>query len=200
MAQSEKHYRTLKKKLNQYHQFSFSMPPKGKNFTPQQKAAITKAANKLEGYIYRVGKEKASFIKKPKGYSLKEVPQALHTNKGIFYPSPGAKIEYKKVKGQKKKKAVFVVRFKEVVEKYFPFPSDIIGNMEKIRAYVEKLNRKYKPEYILWAVNGFMGKVRYSPEAFDMYQTTLSENKEFMKDHKKSKGKFLTGVFLGYQA
>ena len=121
MAHSEKHYRTLKKKLNHYHKFSFDLPPKGKPLTPQQKAAITRVAAKIENYVYRVETEKASYIPKPKGYSLKEVPQALHTNKGIFYPSPGAKIEFRKKRGKKKKELVFVVKFKKLIEKILIF-------------------------------------------------------------------------------
>lgn len=202
MARTENYYRTLKKKLNPYHRFTFSLPPKGKKLTPAQKSSITRVANKIENYIGRVINEKASFIIKPKGYSLKEIPQALHTNKGIFYPSPGAKLEYKKVKGKKKKQLNFVVKFKQLIERYFPFPLRILGDMEIINVYIEYLEEKYKPEYIMWAVNGFQGKVRYSPESFGRYISVLQTDSKFMSDldyAKENEKNFFTGVYLGFR-
>lgn len=202
MARTESSYRALKKKLNKYHKFTFDLPPKGKQLTPQQKSAITRIANKLENYIYRVSTEKASYIPKPKGYSLKEIPQALHTNKGIFYPSPGAQLVLKKPRGKKKKTLHFEVRFKQLIEKYFPFPVRVLGNMEKIQLYVDQLIKKYKPEYVMWAVNTFQGRVRYSPERFNEYQFELFNSAKFRDDFdsaKKQNKNFLTGVFLGFR-
>lgn len=202
MARTENYYRTLKKKLGKYHTFSFNLPPKGKKLTPAQKAAITRVANKIENYIGRVVNEKASFIPKPKGYSLKEIPQALHTNKGIFYPTPGARLEYKKVKGKRKKELKFLVKYKKLIERYFPFPKKILGNMELIHAYIEYLTEKYKPEYVMWAVNGFQGKVRYSPESFGRYISDLQSDSKFNVDFeyaKEMQKNFFTGVYLGFR-
>lgn len=202
VAHTENYYRSLKKKLNKYHKFSFDLPPKGKKLSPAQKAAITRVANKIENYIGRVVNEKASFISKPKGYSLKEIPQALHTNKGIFYPSPGARLEYKKIKNKKKKSLHFVVRFRQLVEKFFPFPKYVLGDMEQIENYVNKLEKKYNPIYIMWAVNGFQGKVRYSPEAFGRYAQTLNIDSKFsdaFENAKRDDKNFFTGVYLGFR-
>ncbi len=195
----EKGYRALKKRLNKYHRFSFPMPRKGQKFTPQQKSAITRQANKILETVKRVEKTKASFIPKPKGISLKSIPQSIRTNKGVFYPQPGAIIKKVKVKGHWKPK--LEIRFKKLIEKYFAFPLDILGNMELMVEWVDYLKAKYKPKYIMWAVNQFMGRVRYTPEAFDQYAGGMMQNKKFKKDFNEARdddNNFLTGVFLGF--
>jgi len=197
----ESGYRALKKRLNGYHKFSFNLPPKGKKLTPQQKSAITRQAQKILPTIKRVEKDKASFIKKPKGVSLKNLPQELKTNKGIFYPTPGAKLEIKK-KG-KRLKSQLVIKYKKLYEKYFQFPQDILGNMELIEIFVADLEKKFKPEYIMMAINAFMGKVRYTPEAFNQYASGLMSNPKFKKDMDNARDEnkdFYTGVFLGFRA
>ncbi len=150
--------------------------------------------------IQRVESGKGSFVRKPKGVSLKKIPKTAKSKTGSFFPYPGAKIKIKKEKGRKK--ASLEVRFRQLVEKYFPFPEYILGNMELIQDYVEVLKRKYKPHYIMWSVNEFMGRARYDPELFNQYAKELLQDDEFEQSFNRANDldqNFLTGVFLGYE-
>lgn len=196
----ESGYRALKKRLNAYHRFSFAMPRRGKGFTPQQKSAITRQWRKLEGQIRRVEKGLGSFVKKPKGVNIKPFPQTGKTNKGFFYPRPGARLEIKKVRGRKKAK--LVIKYREIVERLFLFPLEILGNMELIQEWVDYLIAKYRPKYVLWAVNDFIGTRAYRPERFFLYAAQLMANAKFKKDFDNARDEdknFLTGVYLGYE-
>lgn len=193
-------YRALKKRLNKYHKFTFDLPRKGKKLSPNQKRAITIKAQQILAHIKRVDRGETTFLKKIKGVSLKSMPQSGHSNKGVFYPSPGALLKIKKVKGRKIVK--LEIRYKHLIEKFFPFPVDILGNMELIEMFVEGLVKRYKPKYVMWSVNDFQGKIRYTPEGFNRYAKELIMSKQFKKDfddmHAQGED-FLNGVFLGYR-
>jgi len=188
-------YRALKKRLNKYHKFSFKMPREGKSFTPQQKSAITRMTKKILPTVKRVENEKATFIPKPKGVNLENIPKTIKTNKGIFYPQPGAKLEIKKVGGHKK--AALKVFYGKIREQYFPFPPDMRGNMELIKVYVDYLVDKYKPTYVRWAIYGF-GAGRYAPEIFGLYQVDLNKTRERAKNMTAEESlQGISGVYLG---
>lgn len=195
---NERGYRALKKRLNRYHKFTFAMPRKGgKGFSPQQKSAITRQANKLLEYIKKVDKEKSSFIKKKRGVNMKKLPNLIVTNKGLFYPKPGAKIILNKI-GKRREHSI-EIRYKSIRERYFPFPLDLRGNMELIKDYVDYLVEEYKPVYIRWAIFGNAAG-RYDPDAFGLYTVDLNKSniirKRQLTERESLEG--ISGVFLGY--
>lgn len=161
-------YRAAKKVLNQYFDFTFKTPRKGKEFTPQQKAAITRKLEKLSGLIDKSGNlEKGlSFIKYPEHSKLPGV-DAIRTNKGLFYKLPGAKAVR-----DKKGKYKIVVKVGQRKDIFFPFPPSVAGSIERIKDYVEQLKKKYKPELIRWSKTNRRESNLYAPERFDGYLTT----------------------------
>lgn len=178
------------------------MPRKGKDFTPAQKSAITQQFNKHHDSIKKVEAGKWSFIPKKKGVGLDDIPRIDKTNKGIFYNAPGARVTKKK-RGEK---PILRISYRKLREFYIPFPLDILGNMDLIQIFVEGMEQKFKPDYIMWAINGNQGRVRYDLESFQEYGEELMMGatiwgKQFSKDMRKAKregANFLTGVFFGW--
>lgn len=161
-------YRAAKKVLNKYFNFTFKTPRKGKDFTPQQKSAITRKLEKISHLLDQSGNvEKGlSFIPYPKNSKLPGV-DAIRTNKGIFYKLPGAKAKH-----DKKGKYKIVVEIGERKDIFFPFPPSVAGSIERIKAYVEELKKKYDPEVIRWSTTGRRESNLYAPQLFDGYLTT----------------------------
>lgn len=169
-------YRALKKALSKYFKFSFKTPVK-KDFTPQQKSAITRKYLKIAPYIdgnFNPLIEEISFLKYPKGGKLPHV-DGIRTDVGLFYKWPQA--ELKKSKLEKNKWLVVVnpkiPRGAKMIQKrrdvFFPFPNSVMDDINKIRAYVDRLASKYKPHDIAWAIEDKRARVMYEPELFDLY-------------------------------
>ena len=178
MAKKKKSYdyRALKKALAPYFKFTFKTPPK-KDFTPQQKAAITRKYLKIAPYIdgnFKPLSDEVSFLKYPKGSKLRGV-DGIKTDAGIFYKWPKAELKKSKIE---KNKWLVVVNPKipkgaKMVQKrrdvYFPFPPSVMQSITAIRSYVEKLKDKYHPHDIAWAIQDKRERVRYDPDLFDLY-------------------------------
>lgn len=194
---AKKDYRALKKFLNKYHKFSFQMPRKGKEFTPQQKSAITRQLNKVKGLTKSVAKETAGFLPLTKK-ELKKLPENFDylekTNKGVFTKFANPEVTRKK-DGSLEFKTKIGVR----VEKFYPFPTDL-NTMNKIRIYVNKLIKKYKPDYVRWSVKGYRGGEFFSPETFNEYAVDFGDALKNSKGAEKrfKKDTFFNGVFLGW--
>lgn len=192
-------YRRLKKQLNQFHKFSFGMPPKGKQFSPQQKSAITRKYNELKTMLKRtLVKETASFIpvnyKKIPKRKIKEL-EGVVTNKGIFFKYPNAKIK----KDRKTGKLFVSAQFGKRRELFIPFPDEVKYDFDAIVDYVEKLEERYKPDYIRWSVYGNMASTLYVPEAFYKYAAQKSDEEIEVEDELKLANKpYYTGVFFGW--
>lgn len=169
------------------------MPPKGRDFTPQQKAAITRQYNKLGELARTNAKDKNTFIRYKKStgkqYKLRNI-EGVRTNQGIFYKYPGAKIA--KVEG----KTSIKINYRKMREIFLRFPADIQNNIDLIEIFIEGMLRKYKPDYILWSVNGYQGRVRYAPELFFNYANELFSDKKFAR--KYTKKPWYDGVFFGW--
>lgn len=168
-------YLYLKKILNKYHRFTFSTPRKGKQFTPQQKAAISRKYANLREYI---SNDMVTWLPYPKGSKLPGV-DGIRTNRGLFYKYPFASLKYSK----KLRKWQIVIRPKarrglELVEKrrdiLFLFPPSVIGNPQAIMAYVEELRRRYAPHDIRWSTLGSRESVRYDESLFTFYYSVFS--------------------------
>jgi hypothetical protein len=172
------------------------MPPKNKDFTPQQKSAITKQYNKIKELSKSVVKEKAGFLKlSPK--ELKNLPEnfdyVAKTNIGIFtkFATP------KKVKS-KKGELIVETKVGVRVERFFPFDKSL-NTMQKIGDYVKTIQKKHKPDYIRWSVKGYRGGEFFSPETFNNYVVEFGDALKSDKAEKRfSTDTFFNGVFLGW--
>jgi len=183
-------YRRAKIMLNKVHNFSFKMPRKGKDFTPQQKSAITRKFNQYADLIKATANEKASFIstKKFKKSEVENI-EGIKTNKGIFFKYPNAEI--KKDKNQ----IIVKTSFGKRREIYLPFPKTTAKFMDRITAFVERNSKQYAPDYVRWSVNGYKGSTLFEPEAFNLYA------KDFKLEHGNKYSKtepYFTGVFFGF--
>lgn len=178
MAHKNKNYdyRALKKALSKYFKFSFRTPVK-KDFTPQQKAAITRKYEKIYPYIdgnFNPNKDEVSFLKYPTGSKLPGV-DGIRTDTGLFYKWPQAQL--KKSRIQKNRWLVVInpkiKRGAKIMQKrrdvFFPFPPSVINDIDKIRYYVELLVDKYRPHDIMWAIKEKRERVIYDPQLFDLY-------------------------------
>lgn len=201
MAKSVNWYRIIKKRLNPYHHFSFRMPVKGRDFTPQQKSAIFRLWIAHGSSIQKAERGVWTFLPKRAGIGQDSVPRSDKTNKGIFINMPGATL-----KKSKNRRPVLVVRHKQIKEIYIPFPKNIGRDIDLIKQFVDKKRLELNPGYIMWAVGGNMGKIRYNPEVFDQYMTAISKPSSFygkeiakgMSEASESAPLF-TGVYFGWR-
>jgi hypothetical protein len=170
------------------------MPRKSVDFTPQQKAAISRVYNKIKPALKSAAKETNGFLPIRKS-DLKKLGEnfdyRVKTNKGVFTKFPNPKL-YKS-----KKFGLFVgTNFGLRREIFFPFPLSVI-TMDDIRDYVDDLMRVHKPDYIRWSVNGYAGSALYDPDIFGLYVDDLEG--ELEDDGKKYiDAPFFNGVFLGW--
>lgn len=178
-------YRALKKALNPYFNFTFEMPKKGRDFTPQQKSSLTRKYKKLSEYLDRDGQLKTdeiSFIKYPKGSNLPGI-DGVKLGKGIIYKFPGAKVIREKTKrGKKTNRFTVSVHWGDRRERFFPFPKSVIGNLEKIKEFVAALVKKHRPYVVRWSTHGRRAGQRYAPELFDRYFQTYVDDSDINED------------------
>lgn len=182
-------YRRLKKMLNPYVKFSFKTPRKGKDFSPQQKAAISRQFNKIGKMLVAVSNDEATFLRGNR------IAGTLQTKKGSFIQYPAAKV--RKPKGEKI--TLVETRFGKRREIYIPFPKTIIDNLDKIQEFVEKWRQKIKPHYIRWATLGQRASHVYNPNVYTLYQAeffTTTKIGEKKTDNKKHD--FFVGVYMGF--
>lgn len=189
----------LKKQLNKYHEFSFKMPSKNKDFTAQQKAAIMRVYNRVETLMRRERKEKATFIPvnytKIKKSEVKKL-EGIVTNKGIFFKYPGASLKY----DRKDKQLIVKVEYDQNKELFIPFPESVRFDLELIIDFVEQKVKRFKPDYIMWSVNGYMGSEEYDPKQFFKYATQKSDEELDVEEGLKlSNHGYYTGVFFGWR-
>lgn len=189
-------YRTLKKRLNKFHTFNFKMPAKGKDFSPQQKAAIMRVFNKLQPALKSLRKETNGFLKISKS-DLKKLGEnfdyRVKTNKGVFTKFANPKL-YKS-----KKHGLFVgTNFGLRREIFFPFPKQVVL-LKDIKEYVDGLIKIHKPDYVRWSVNGYAGSALYDTDVFGLYVAEFEEAQDLEDDGKKYIDKpYFNGVFLGW--
>lgn len=194
---ASKDYRKLKLELNKYHKFSFNMPRKGKDFTPQQKTAITRQANKLKTIQRSLKNNTAGFIKLS-NKELNNLPENFDylakTNTGVFtkFSNPT------KVRTKDKKKLILKTKFGRREEIFYPFPTDL-NTMDKIKDFVNALMKKKKPDYVRWSVKGYRGSELFSPDTFNNYASDFGMALKNAGAEKRFKDEtFFNGVFLGW--
>lgn len=175
-AQNKYDYKALKKYLAKYFHFSFRAKP-GKDFTPQQKAAITRKYLKIFPYIdnnFKPNTDEVTFLKYPKGSKLPGV-DGVRTDTGLFYKWPKAVLR----KSAKEKNRWLIVvnpklkRGGKLVQKrrdiFFPFPPRVRHDINLIKKYVDLLIEKYRPHSIMWSTTQQRDRVMYDPELFNLY-------------------------------
>lgn len=177
-------YRHLKKMLNPYVKFSFRTPRKSKDFTPQQKSAITRQFNKIGRLLVSVENGEATFIR---GQSI---PGMLHTRKGTFIQYPNARVSKR---GKSKIKTV-ETRYGKRRELYIPFPNSIKKDLEKIKKFVADFQKGRNPDYIRWATYGQQNSEVYNPDSYTLYGASW-----FATSAKGHKDAHITGVFFGWR-
>lgn len=185
-------YRVAKKMLNRYHKFSFEMPRKGKDFKPQQKAAITRQFNKLGKLILASKNDKATFLKGEK------LENGVKTNRGTFFNYPEAKVK----KNKKKKIKLVEVKIGKRREVYIPFSKKLQKDLDAIEKYVAEFEKKLKPDYIRWATKGQLTSEVYNPGTYKLYDSQLFI-KETVKNVETKRENYLSdpfyiGVFFGW--
>lgn len=145
-------YREIKKRLNRYHKFTFRMPRKGKDFTPQQKAAITRAWESYGGFINGVNKNKKAFINASAAQRKNLQGDFYTTNRGVFVGSGGVKVDGGKVRG-----SGFNTRIEFTEGKlrysYFPRP-DSVTDFEQ---WADDLKAKHGADQMSLAIQGNLG-------------------------------------------
>ncbi len=180
-------YRAIKKALSKYFEFSFKTPRGKKDFTPQQKSAISRKYRKIFPYIdgnFKPNTDEITFLKYPKDSKLPHV-DGVRTDTGIFYKWPKAEVKRSRLEKKWlvvinptiKKGAVMIQKRRDI---FFPFPDSVITDINRVKKYVAQLVEKYKPHDIMWAIKEKRERVQYDPELFDLYfsQSFLEETDE----------------------
>lgn len=207
MKRNKPTYRDLKKLLNPYHKFSFPTPRKGKDFTPQQKSAITRLYRKLQGVLENI--DNVTFIRYKKGKGNYRGVDGLRTSKGIFIAEKDVKIKYNK----KLKKYSSTYKVKKYFFSDFTFPPDIYNNTDFIEMWVDYLIQRYKDTEnvyedfkirgyalyeIMWLRHGTREGNRYDPTLFYKYFDPNDEPIDFNKEADENNTKIgsIIGVTL----
>lgn len=184
-------YRALKKVLNRYYDFTFKTPRSGKDFTPQQKSAISRKWKKIVPYIQGDGsidKDEVSFLRYPEHSKLPHI-DGVRTDRGIIYKFPQAELKKTRdgktvvVVNPKIKKGLTMVQKRRDI--FFPFPPSVQKDIRKIEKWVDQLKEKYGPHDIMWGYSGKRERTRYDPELFNMYfseENLWDENYEETED------------------
>ena len=176
------------------------MPAKGRDFTPAQKGVITKAFRRNSEDLIAVKENRGSFIPYPKGSKLPGV-DGSRTNKGIFFKFPGGQLVTAKIpdsRGRLRKKYVVQTKFKKVNEVLIPFPEYVKRDMDGILHFIKSMEQLYKPDYVMWNVNGTKGRRRMDYESFTRYAHG-GIMYDYDGENRAEEGlPYYTGIFLGF--
>jgi hypothetical protein len=162
------------------------MPKKGKDFTPNQKRAITIKYNKIKELLISTVNGEATFIPN------KKISGLTSTNKGTFVTANTATT----IKAPKKYGNLTLVKigFGQRRELYIPFPEKIKDNFDAIKNFVEELRKKYKPDYVRWATKGQVKSEVFNPDSYTLYGAEYFSTRSQM--HKDA---IHTGVYFGWR-
>jgi hypothetical protein len=167
-------YRKKKKILNKFHNFTFKMPRKGKDFTPQQKSAITRQWSKVEKVLDKGGKldpSKYTFLPLKNAKRQEFTKGFVTTNKGIMYTRGGAKLS----KDKKTNKYKVTVKYGKRRDLFIPLPNHIYDNIWALPDWLEGIYDKFGRYYnIAISVKGYRGlsyslKQDFTKYAFDLF-------------------------------
>lgn len=177
-------YRALKKALSKYYDFSFKTPRGKKDFTPQQKSAITRKYKKIAPYInddFTPDYESISFLKYPEHSTLPHI-DGVRTDRGLFYKYPQAELKLSKVEKNKwlvvvnpkiKKGAQMIQKRRDV---FIPFPKSVLSDPNKIAEFVNKIRLKYRPHGIQWGLEKSTSRSLFDIEKLNLYISGGEDN------------------------
>lgn len=185
-------YRRIYKGLRAFFDFSFKLPYYTKEFTPQQKSAITRKYLRVAPYIdndFKVNVAEVTFLKYPKGSKLPGV-DGVRTNKGLIYKWPKAQV--KKSKVEKNKWRVIVrpkvrkgaMLMEKRVDIFIPFPKKILHDVNAISDFVRDIKEKYAPVGIQWGYEGTQRRHVFDIEKLELYISTEPEDNVFSHTRK----------------
>lgn len=165
---SSQYYNTRYKKLKQIHKFNFRYRPTG-NYTPSQKAALTRVYKKYESHLRQIDKGRATF-KVATSSQRKNLSKAVNsTNKGIIVY--GFNVNKIRITGKGKKTKLKIKRGR-IREEYFNVENEGFDNVSDLTDWVLKV---FKPDYITLAVNDYIGTANFSPTAWLNYRAEITE-------------------------
>jgi hypothetical protein len=180
-------YRRIYKGLRAFFDFSFKLPHHTKEFTKQQKSAITRKYMRVAPYIdnnFKVKTEEVTFLKYPKRSRLPGV-DGVRTNKGIIYKWPKAQV--KKSKVEKNQWRVIVrpkvrkgaMLMEKRVDIFIPFPKKILHDIKAIEIFVRQIKEKYAPVGIQWGYEGTQRRHVFDIEKLELYISTEDVDNQF---------------------
>ena len=174
-------YTRLRKYVNQYHHFTFSIPKKGKDYKTSQKSAITRQFNKLKDLIQNTRLEKMSFINTTR-LRKKQIPKndGVKTNKGFFFKFPFSSIKDVSLKRGEPKTKLIVTDFRKIsqsklrqgttssdtVQIYIAIPEYVKQSLESITNFIDALKKQYKPDYIMLNAEGRLYSTQFNIKEF----------------------------------
>lgn len=172
-----KRYLSKYDEIKKFHKFTFARRPK-KEFTPQQKAAITRAYDRInKPIIAKLERGRGSFkpIPKNKLNALKRGRIAeegfIVTNRGIYIPGVDTTDKKKKHKvritgkGKNVKVDISLPARREV---FFPYDP---REWESFAEFTKDLIKRYKPYQVMIQNDSGRGRWMYEPKLFYQYVT-----------------------------
>jgi len=158
-------YRRWYNDLKKIHNFSFRFKPKS-DFTPAQKAAITKLHKKHKTKIKHINEGRAVFKPVKKASQRRQLQQRFDkTNKGLIIY--GSNIRKVKIKGKGIKTQLTLIR-KSTTEVYHKKRKN-----EPITDLINRVIATEKPDHIVLAVNTYRGTRAYTESTFNEYDPEL---------------------------
>lgn len=157
------------------HKFSFARRPKNE-FTPQQKAAITRLRRKHRYVLQQMQNDRGVFKKASKGQIRVLKRSGIQnegftvTNRGVIVPGVRAsKVERKRQrvtirgKGKQTRIDIKLPAKRELFIPYNTWPDESFPN------FCRRIIKKYKPDWVMIQNEVGQGRARYSPRQFLKY-------------------------------
>lgn len=179
-------YRVVYKLLRPYVGFGFPLPHWRREFTSQQKSAITRKWNQLNHFFtddLKLNKEKISFIKtdqlsRSKIKTVKHNIDAVYTKNGFFYKYQNAKLKftesgktplielnisaYNRAGNLKKQRDIFV-----------PIREEIRRDPNKLQQFVAEIRQKWNPSTVQWSYRDSKSRIQIDFEKMSLYFSGL---------------------------
>lgn len=206
-------YAALKKRLSIVHKFSFATR---KRFTPNQKAAITRAWKKYRSAVKALENGEALIVKASKR-QIKKFPDKQHSNRGLILYEQRPSIRDESVEGVKEFKeslkieqakvmhgsykdglpTVYIpIKHNKTFEILLPIPA-----IDDLPAYARELVEIYNPSSVMMQMSGYHGRVSVPLDMVERYLTELVNKidgsiKKYDTDTQPEN--VLTGIYLEF--
>lgn len=174
-------YLAMARELKPYHNFGFDLR---KKLSPAMKAAITRTWKKTRNHRDKVESGEYTFI--PFSRKLKKsVSKKLfgHTNKGIWFLKPDAKVVAD---------GVISSRFGNREDFFIPLPTGIYKNQSLLLPWLEEIHKAFHPATTSISIRGSRGMGSYGLTEMERYITDAFNYFGSAKGHKNA----INGVFV----